>query len=930
MVLLTTGTLSFSQINECVRFTNGNVGINTTTPTSALDVNGTINATNISSGTIYASTGITTGVLAATTMTGGSLSLSGNLSIAGTLTTVNLTSTNLVDTNISSGTINVSGIAALTNVTATNATAAVLVATTGITTGTINATGLSTLTNVSATNATSATLNASTGITTGTINATGLSTLINVTSTNVSSGVLIASTGITTGSINATGLSTLTNVTATNVSAGTINASTGITAGTINATGLSTLTNVSATNATAATLNASTGITTGTLFASNGLRSTFNSNTIGSIITTGGNVGVGTVSPSSLLHLHATSSAGALLTYTGGVGGGAKVDFSYAGSTNLGTAASARILALDNNYAADLFFQNRSTGSDNTTMNTRMMISATGNVGVGTVSPSVTLDVKGQQYVSPSSFTTVASGSQSGLVAHPKLTINTNTNAWPATSGTTASNVALRLRGNDDACLDFGVNSTNAWIQNTNFHSGYNNSYNIVLNPNGGNVGIGTGTSTPGYNLDVSGTGRFTGVLSVGSGGSAIGIKISPQTNGAESSIAFYQNTSEGGAFWVVGQNPNSIGSNNFGIYSSTANRNVISVLSSGNVGIGTNSPSQNLSVVGTNASASIIAAQESETATLLLGTPYQGNRSNGLKAAIIAQGISSWSRSRLHFCLEDTTSGANDAGISHSRMMIESNGYVGIGTTAPTYALSVKECVRFDKNNENRGVINYPGDGHVQAGASQWTFAGNGTLYAQGPYNNVSDSRIKENIVDVDDTSALDILRQIQPKRYNYVDRQNRGDSPVWGFIAQQISSVLDYAVDTTVQYIPNIYEEADVASDNHTITLNEKTTADLAVNMKVRLIKTDKSSVETTITSIVDSKNFTVESDLTDAKHEDKIFVYGIQVDDFHSLNKDAIFTVATAALQEVDRQLQAERQKVANLEQFIQSKFPGEFTP
>ena len=43
-------------------------------------------------------------------------------------------------------------------------------------------------------------------------------------------------------------------------------------------------------------------------------------------------------------------------------------------------------------------------------------------------------------------------------------------------------------------------------------------------------------------------------------------------------------------------------------------------------------------------------------------------------------------------------------------------------------------------------------------------------------------------------------------------------------------------------------------------------------------------------------------------------RIFVYGQEVSDFHTLNKDAIWTVATAALQEVDRQLQAEKQKTA----------------
>jgi hypothetical protein len=43
----------------------------------------------------------------------------------------------------------------------------------------------------------------------------------------------------------------------------------------------------------------------------------------------------------------------------------------------------------------------------------------------------------------------------------------------------------------------------------------------------------------------------------------------------------------------------------------------------------------------------------------------------------------------------------------------------------------------------------------------------------------------------------------------------------------------------------------------------------------------------------------------------------VYGEEVNDFHFLNKNAIWTVATAALQEVDRQLQAEKARNDALE-------------
>ena len=45
--------------------------------------------------------------------------------------------------------------------------------------------------------------------------------------------------------------------------------------------------------------------------------------------------------------------------------------------------------------------------------------------------------------------------------------------------------------------------------------------------------------------------------------------------------------------------------------------------------------------------------------------------------------------------------------------------------------------------------------------------------------------------------------------------------------------------------------------------------------------------------------------------------IVVKGQVVDDFKILNKDYLWTIATSALQEVDRQLQAEKDKVASLE-------------
>ena len=64
--------------------------------------------------------------------------------------------------------------------------------------------------------------------------------------------------------------------------------------------------------------------------------------------------------------------------------------------------------------------------------------------------------------------------------------------------------------------------------------------------------------------------------------------------------------------------------------------------------------------------------------------------------------------------------------------------------------------------------------------------------------------------------------------------------------------------------------------------------------------------------------SAKYSITTEYTEKiKDGDKVVIYGEIVDDFHFLDKNAIFTVATAALQEVDRQLQAEKAKTALLE-------------
>jgi hypothetical protein len=177
---LTSGSINASDI------------VSTSITSSSINASTLVASTSVSSGLLAATniigTIITAGTLLADTITGANLSLSQDLIIGGTLTTVNITTTNVVDTNISTGTLSVastvnvgtsisSGLLAATNITATNIVATDLtsgsvIATTSVSSGLLAATNI-TATNIVATDLTAGALKTSDIALNGNLVATG-------------------------------------------------------------------------------------------------------------------------------------------------------------------------------------------------------------------------------------------------------------------------------------------------------------------------------------------------------------------------------------------------------------------------------------------------------------------------------------------------------------------------------------------------------------------------------------------------------------------------------------------------------------------------------------------------------------------------------------------------------------------------------------
>ena len=184
------------------------------------------------------------------------------------------------------------------------------------------------------------------------------------------------------------------------------------------------------------------------------------------------------------------------------------------------------------------------------------------------------------------------------------------------------------------------------------------------------------------------------------------------------------------------------------------------------------------------------------------------------------------------------------------------------------------------------------------------------------------SDRRIKKDIEHIDDDSALQMLRKIQPRTYAYIDECEHGPGRVFGFIAQEVKDIMPHAVAVQEGDLPNIQRFATVDYAKNVITLEDFDTENLNNTENIIFMDQDEQQQTLKIKSVLNSTQLEIEDDLREAlksmetsrlkdySYTGKIFVWGQKVNDFHHIQKSAIFTVATAALQEVDRQLQAEK--------------------
>jgi hypothetical protein len=493
----------------------------------------------------------------------------------------------------------------------------------------------------------------------------------------------------------------------------------------------------------------------------------------------------------------------------------------YSGSGSLlveSQIASGHELA-DGNGGSFLNFSTQTGGSAAVE---QMRIDSVGNVGIGTTDPNVKLRIAGTQ-------------------------------GNPATSGSTSTGFLSLYGTGSSHGLMMGVQNVSpfgSWIQAQD-KSNHATNYNLLLNPNGGNVGI--GLTNPSSTLTIeSEAGKGTIELFAANAATTTNkIIFSEAILGDESFFIEHDGAGAGAANLLKIHGDGSGG---------TAGG--ITIQRDGNVGMGTDSPSTPLMVnrasnsnepgiyydVTGGGSGSVGIGSTAAFGPFIVGNTLPNGNVRGAYSAsrMLFNGAG------FSFQTSDETSGAR---VWDNRMKIEIGGNVGIGTTsfAPTVNLQLKmgnmgsgavgEIFDAVDNVDNSRIIICGGGGgspqfsmrHYSAAygfdiwmdvTSTWdTYfdvrqstsgfrwrnntnsaggevdlmtldgnAGAGTLTVKGDivaYGSPSDKRLKENIKPIE--SALDKAMKLQGVTFNWKESDSILEiKEDIGFIAQDVQKVI------------------------------------------------------------------------------------------------------------------------------------------
>ena len=581
-------------------------------------------------------------------------------------------------------------------------------------------------------------------------------------------------------------------------------------------------------------------------------------------ISNNGNVGIGTNNPRSLLNITGTNP---ILTIMGQGGVGAKSQLDLATYDNTTFLSPCSLIATDNGTFGSTFQINQKTSGANANAQfTSLSISSAGDVGIGTAtSASYKLSIGG------------------AINATGSITTGTNLNNYLS---------GLRLNGGDTGNTiwqdtgDLGINANTGY----SVKLGVGNSGEKMRIHTNGYVGI--NNTNPKSHLYVNG--------------------IAGINNGSEYAIT--NNYMASGSLTIGGQNANygcgyNWSTSTAGLMMECLDNTEIMIHDSGNRLVSPmayyGGPNNNRIIIGRDAGWGNTPVTIPNSLTIDTNLYF----TNRIQDHI----LNLYGTANYSFGINSGTLRYNSDGVHKfycggaESTTIDNKGII-IGTfTNHYYPLVVNKTINgtlsyvYVRTGWNGGS-----DYNTNSITTDISSSFAGAIHVSANILNSSDIRIKKEINDINDDGALQQILAIEPKTYKYIDYLSRGNSTVYGFIAQQVKAVIPHAVETVKDIIPNIYKRASCSSN--IITLENDVSQDLNINDNIKIYDEFGNDNMYNITEI-NSNVIKIDKDINTSN----IFVFGKEIEDFHTLKKDYIFTLNVCATQELYRIIQQQQQQI-----------------